>query len=197
MKISTFSSILAVSLSLSGAHAGFFDFLDDVPAAGEVYQQLTCDDEEIRSQYSCNLAPFKGVFVCRQFVSFLGATVEASVCVRDVADGVTLALEADTCGPCEGIVPKTCGCGCGKQLEDGTYGSSYVQPLLWGETKGPKVCLTNGMVSHATAFSNRIQCVEVCEEEEEEEAEVEEEILEAEATAGPSSTEAPTSTTFG
>lgn len=180
MKISAFSSILALTLSLSGtAQAGVFDFLEDAPAAGELFEQITCDDKTIRKKYPCNLAPFRGVYVCRQNWSFLGFTSKSTRCARDVAEGVTLGFAGDTCGPCEDLVPETsCPCGCGDQLEDGTYEKSYVQPKLWGERYGPKVCLSNSMVGHATAATGRIECLEVCEEEEEEEEIVAEEALE-------------------
>ena len=173
MKISAFFSILALILSLSGtAQAGVFDFLEDAPAAGELLHQITCNDKTVRAEYPCNLAPFRGVYVCRQNFSFLGYSSQSTVCAADVAVGVTLGLAGDTCGPCEEMIPKSsCPCGCGDQLEDGTYTKSYVQSKLWGERTGPKMCLSNSMVGHLTGATSRIQCLEVCEEEEEEEEE--------------------------
>ena len=167
MKTSIISSLLALLLSLAGTQAGVFDFMENLPSATEIYKQKQCSNE-VRSVSSCNLAPFTGVFVCREIFTFLLWESKHTVCAANVAENITLALEGDECGCCEGECPQECPCECGKADEDGVFPSVMVQMVLLGNTKGPSICVPKGVARHATAWGGRVVCSEVCFSETEE-----------------------------
>jgi hypothetical protein len=128
----------------STALATFGDSLNNVPCG-----------ESTRAQAQCNLAPFSGTFVCREFGSIFGNPVRRTVCVRNIVQGFTLGLKSDVCGFCpeEGAAPEVCTCVCdeGKVLVEFSF-------LFFKR----QLCVSNGFSQHATAFGNAASCVEEC-----------------------------------
>ncbi|CAB9507879.1 expressed unknown protein [Seminavis robusta] len=134
----------------------------NIPHAGEIYSSKECSDE-VRSDSGCNVAPFTGVFVCRQYFSLFGLyTSEHTLCARNVAPGVTLALSGDTCGCCDGECKQPCQCYCGDPDESGAYSSQLVRPVIFGASNGPPVCVPNGVANHMTNWGGRMICDEDC-----------------------------------
>jgi len=154
-------------ISLSSAQAGIFDFFDDLdlPAADEIYQQKECS-QETRNEAACNVAPYSGVFVCRKYFSFFLWESEHTVCAKNVAEGVTLGMAEDTCGCCQTEAgagcPQECPCECGDADEDGIMPSVMIQPVIFGDRRGPAICAPKGVARHATAWGGRVVCAEEC-----------------------------------
>lgn len=140
---------------------GIFDFLDFLPAADQIYKNLNCSSE-VRSVSECNLTPFTGVFVCRQFFGILSYNSEHSVCVRNFAEGATLGFEHDTCGCCGGACPAECPCGCGEPDEDGVQGSVEIQPVLIFDKMLPPICVPRGVARQLVAWGGRVVCNTEC-----------------------------------
>jgi hypothetical protein len=164
----TFSrSILALALFPLSVSAGrLFDlarnFTQSLPAAGEIYANVQCSDD-VREVSVCNLAPFTGVFMCREMFNLFGIYSSThSVCVPNVAQGVTLGLPNDVCGCCDGDCPKPCPCACGDPDESGIYSMQMVRPVIIGSTLGPAVCVTGGAAAHLIAWGGRVICDESC-----------------------------------
>jgi hypothetical protein len=164
MKISR--SILALAFFPLSVNAGIFEYFgglaEGLPSMSEIYTNVECS-EISREAATCNLAPFTGVFVCREIWNFFGVYSSShSVCVANVGEGITLGLENDACGCCGGECPTTCPCSCDEPDANGAYSMQLVRPVIIGSTLGPPVCVTTGASMHLRAWGGRVVCDESC-----------------------------------
>jgi len=190
MKTLIYIATLAAVLSSASAQLGFLENLPNqtksaLDAVGTSLSAVECT-EETRSGAQCMLAPFSGTYVCRKFGSLLGAEVQHTVCATNVVQGLTLGLNNDVCGCCNGSCADVCTCACEE-------GKVLINIATFFGLVNRQQCVTNGFSQHATAWGNAATCVsaEQCasfaSEEDQEVAESlsEEVVTEAEAFAEP------------
>ena len=140
-------------VALTGANAQFFDRVRNVTnIAGNILSAVDCN-AQVQAEAQCNLAPFSGTFVCREFASFLGYASRRTVCARNIINGLTLGLESDQCGCCDGDCPEPCGCPCGENRV-------WVEVRMMFGLLNFQRCMTNGMSQHATAWGDSAKCVD-------------------------------------
>lgn len=141
---------------------GIGDFTKDVTSTlTGALSSVECS-AETRAEAGCNNSPFTGTFVCREFASLFGNTIQHTVCARNVVEGLTFGLKSDTCGCCENeegngnSCPGACTCACGE-------GKVSVDFQILGFIKFNQ-CMTNNQAAHAVNWGNAARCAEVCED---------------------------------
>jgi hypothetical protein len=93
-----------------------------------------------------------GTFVCRESFSILNGKSRHTFCARNIIQGLTMGLEGDECGCCDGECPEPCGCSCGE-------GRVWIQVTTFFGLINMQRCVTNGLSQHATAWGNAATCV--------------------------------------
>jgi len=122
---------------------------------GEAVTSVNCS-AEVRAENQCNLAPFTGTWVCREYGSLLGNTYSQTICAQNILPGFTVALNGDTCGCCPDTgCPKTCGCPC----EDDPERVMVKVKMLFGLVETER-CVTNGWSQHIQAWTGESECIE-------------------------------------
>ena len=127
---------------------------------GETLTSVDCDDDT-RANSQCNLAPFRGTYVCRPVASLFGREIKQTVCARNIIQGFTLGSVEDTCGCCpETGCPKVCGCPCGDNRV-------VVKASMFFGRYNPTRCVTNGWSQHLQAWipGSAYECVDPDSEE--------------------------------